>query len=165
MSLLLETIQGKPLLEIWWVLIHDDNMHLVAMRTGEGSSCVRRFHRTNLSQALNVIQDHLLGRSFDMLIRLRLSFSIDDWGSTFNSGDVWCHRRSWIWCEFIAVVNLCLEMWTCELPVYHTIINLLRPLWCHVGRWHQVFHPRGGQSFLVVTASGQAVVLPRPPSQ
>lgn len=72
------------------VSIHDYNMYLVVISMQRGSSCVRHFHHTNLSQALNIIQGHLLGRSFDMLISWCQSFQFN-WRRLWM-GEFYCVR-------------------------------------------------------------------------
>lgn len=54
------------------------------------ASCVRHFHRGNSSQALNIIQGHLLGRSFDMLIMLCRSFlsTVEAWRCLWKGADL-----------------------------------------------------------------------------
>lgn len=86
----------KPLSWIRWVHIHDYPMYPWAHRGAV--SCVRHFHRTNLSQALNIIQGHLLGRSFDMLIMLCRSFlsTVEAWRRLWK-GEISCQCWIWIW--------------------------------------------------------------------
>lgn len=60
------------------------------------ASCVRHFHCSNSSQSLNIIQGHLLGRSFDMLIMLCRSF--------LSTAEAW--RCLWKGADLLLVLDL-----------------------------------------------------------